>query len=177
MYARIGAAWVGRVCRHRDRTRVQAPEERGHVVETRWDEQDDAISGLGVFAQSAGNIEGATAQLAEGEPSLFVSVSTEKPEDDVVRLASRAVLEQVDQSRDSFLACVVVQWFVGAHACGSWDGSADRDVRACIQPARRYQRYVSRTPCCRVTDARQPSSPLTRAGSQIHQRGRASLVL
>src|SRR5215213_4014680 len=177
MHSWIRAPRIGRVRRHRDGPRVQAPEERRDVVQPRGDEEDDAISGFGMLTKTTRDLDRARAQLTEGQSLLFVPVATEEPEDDVVALSRGAIIEQVDQRADPLSACVVLEWFVGAQACDSSDGTAGRALGGRIQPASRYQRYVSLTPCCSGTDSRQPSSSLARPASQTHQRGRASLVL
>ena len=52
MHARIGAARVRRIRRHRNGTGVEAAEERRDVVESRRHEEHHAIARIGVRTQS-----------------------------------------------------------------------------------------------------------------------------
>ena len=178
MNAGVGTPRIGWVGRDRHRTGAQAAEERSDVLEAGRHEQHDAIARIGVRTQAGRDAEGALPQLAESEPPVLHAVAAHEPEHHVVPLPLGTVCQKLDQGSDALGARVVVQWFVRAHTCDSSGGTeAVRGLRACIQPAWRYQRYVSWTPSCSVRVGSQPSSPLMRLESQVHQRGRASRVL
>ena len=109
MHARIGASRIRRVGRDCYDAGVQTPEERGDVLETRRNEQDDTVARRRILTERGGDGACTIAQRLEREDAVLDPVSAQEAEYDVVRMSGRAIVQQFDERGDSSVARVVLQ--------------------------------------------------------------------
>ena len=140
-HSRVGAARIGRIRRHRDRARVQAAEERRHVVESRRDEKQHAVARDDVLGQPHRDRLRPLGKAVVRECGLFTTVAAEKAERRAAGVSRGAVLQQLDERSNARGACIVPQEFLSSHPLRSSAGPVDAArLRAASQPSARYQR-------------------------------------